>query len=167
MLGFRSYSSFPQIWSLLPLQQVSFASIVGLFCLYTRSLLPLPTHNGLMIVLHVSSSSYDMHVSSSSSHSQQTHDCIACRSTHQVSFASIVGLFCLYRRSLLPLQQVSFASIVVLDLGLYTTGTLSKSACFVCRYIPVWGLVRWFSQALSLVQVPNKVRMLCAEVYPC
>ena len=33
-------------------------------------------------------------------------------SLQQVSFASVVGLFCLFSRSLLPLQQVSFASLV-------------------------------------------------------
>ena len=68
-------SELPQPWRWTDeglWQVVSFASIVGLFCLYRRSLLPQLwrwTDEGLWQV---------------------------------VSFASIVGLFCLYRRSLLP-----------------------------------------------------------------
>ena len=78
--------------SLLPLQQVSFASIVGLFCLCSRSLLPLQQVSFASIVGLF---------------------CLYSRSLlslQQVSFASIVGLFCPYSRSLLTRSTAAACS---------------------------------------------------------
>ena len=77
-------SHAPASWLPFKAGQVSFAYILGLFCLYTRSLLP------LYQVSHAPASWLPFNAG-------------------QVSFASVVDLFCPYSRSLLPLQQVSHA----------------------------------------------------------
>ena len=74
--------------SLLPIYQVSLAYILGLFCLYTRSLLPIYQVSFVHIL---------------------------------ISYVFVLGLSCPYTRSLLPIYQVSFVCI----LGLIFTYTRS------------------------------------------
>ena len=73
MCVFGSSQPTPQEKEVCICQWVSFASIVGLFCLYSGSLLPLylvsfdtAGRTERALCSHVSSSSYDTHVSSSS-----------------------------------------------------------------------------------------------------
>ena len=93
---------FPVMLFTMQSSRLSQYVLAGLFCLYSRSLLPLQ---------QVSFAVFPVILRTMQSEQPFVSLCIS-RSLQQVSFASTVGLFCLYCRSLLPLQQVSCASVV-------------------------------------------------------